>query len=90
MIYNCSIWNTHCLLNKVLIFFSYSAVSSLSGMNHGTVTKKAFVWFWIRNRMPPVRLWKRCMELAVTNNTGELERHFVDPETGTVHEVDIF
>ena len=40
--------------------------------------------------MPHVRLWKKCIELAVTNSTGKLERHFVDPEKGTVHEVDIF
>ena len=36
MIYNCSIWNIHCLFNKVLNFFCYSAVSSLSGMNHNS------------------------------------------------------
>ncbi|CAB4023147.1 Hypothetical predicted protein, partial [Paramuricea clavata] len=98
--------------------YSYSAVSSFSGMNHnstafvgcdrgkccacfgpkggrqnycgsnctamngGTVTTKAFVWFWVRTRMPE-RLWKRCMEFVVKNSAGKPEKHFIDPQTGT-------
>ena len=37
----------------------------------------------------PKRLWKRCMEFVVKNSTGNLEKYFIDPETGTVHKVDI-
>ncbi|CAB4015197.1 Hypothetical predicted protein, partial [Paramuricea clavata] len=98
--------------------YSYSAVSSFSGMNHnstafvgcdngkccacfgpkggrqnycgpkctaingGTVMKSAFVWFWVRTRMAE-RLWKRCMEFVVKNSAGKLEKHFIDPQTGT-------
>ena len=36
----------------------------------------------------PKRLWKRCMEFVVKNSTGNLEKYFIDPETGTVHKVD--
>ncbi|CAB4004689.1 Hypothetical predicted protein [Paramuricea clavata] len=100
--------------------YSYSAVSSLSGMSHsstafvgcdhgkccacfgpkggkqnycgsnctvingGTITKKAFVWFWVRTRMPQ-RVWKRCMEFFVNNSAGKREKHFIDPQTSMVH-----
>ena len=29
------------------------------------------------------------MEFAVKNSAGKLEKHIIDPETGTVHKVDI-
>ena len=29
------------------------------------------------------------MEFVVKNSTGNLEKYFIDPETGTVHKVDI-
>ena len=48
--------------------------------------KSAFVWFWVRTRMPE-RLWKRCMEFVVKNSAGKLEKHFIDPQTGTAHKV---
>ena len=37
----------------------------------------------------PERLWKRCMEFAVKNSAGKLEKHFIDPRTGTAHKVGI-
>ncbi|XP_028393240.1 uncharacterized protein LOC114517654 [Dendronephthya gigantea] len=53
-----------------------------TAVNGGTVMKKAFVWFWVRTRVPE-RLWKRCMEYVVKNATGHPEKHFIDPVTGT-------
>ena len=64
--------------------------SKCTAINGGTVTKKAFVWFWVRNRMPSERLWKKCMEFEEANFTGKREKHFVDPEKGTVHKVNNF
>ena len=59
-----------------------------TAINGGTVTTKAFVWFWVRNRIPVTeRLWKRCMEFVVTNAAGKLEKHFIDPRTGIAHKV---
>ena len=37
----------------------------------------------------PERLWKRCMEFAVKNSVGKLEKHFIDPRIGTAHKVGI-
>ena len=48
--------------------------------------KKAFVWFWVRPRMPQ-RLWKRCMEFTMKNSVGKIEKYFIDPQTGTAHKV---
>ena len=50
--------------------------------------KSAFVWFWVRTRMPE-RLWKRCMEFVVKNSAGKLEKHFIDPQTGTAKKVGV-
>jgi hypothetical protein len=33
--------------------------------------------------------WKRCMEFAVKNSAGKLEKHFIDPRTGTAQKVEI-
>ena len=55
-------------------------------MNGGKVIKNAFVWFWVRNRMPE-RLWKRCMAFTMKNSTGTSEKYFIDPTTGTAHKV---
>ena len=62
--------------------------SNCTAINGGTVTTKAFAWFWVRNRMPE-RLWERCMEFVVKNPAGKLEKHFIDPRTGTAHKVGI-
>jgi hypothetical protein len=35
----------------------------------------------------PERLWKRCMEFVVKNSAGKLEKHFIDPQTGTAQKV---
>ena len=48
--------------------------------------KKAFVWFWVRTRMP-TRLWERCMEFKVNNSAGKREKHHIDPKTGSVYKV---
>ena len=48
--------------------------------------KKAFVWFWVRTRMP-TRLWERCMEFKVNKSSGKREKHHIDPKTGTVYKV---
>ena len=50
--------------------------------------KKAFVWFWARTRMPQ-RLWKKCMEFSIKNKAGIVEKHYIDPLTGTAHKVNI-
>ncbi|CAB3991977.1 Hypothetical predicted protein, partial [Paramuricea clavata] len=55
-----------------------------TAINGGTVIKSAFVWFWVRTRMPE-SLWKRCMEFVMKNSAGKLETHFIDPQTGTAH-----
>ena len=80
-------------MSRILVFGLFRGRQNYCGpkctaINGGTVTKKAFVWFWVRNRMPG-RLWKRCMEFVVKNSAGKLEKHIIDPETGTVHKVDI-
>ncbi|CAB4018192.1 Hypothetical predicted protein, partial [Paramuricea clavata] len=53
-------------------------------VNGGTVTKQAYVWFWIRNRMPK-RVWKRCMEFQKKTDNGKLETFFIDQKTGSTH-----
>jgi hypothetical protein len=35
----------------------------------------------------PKRVWKKCMEFVVKNSAGKLEKHFIDPQTGTVQKV---
>ena len=50
------------------------------------MTTEAFVWFWVRNRMPK-RLWKKCMEFEVQNSAEKLEKHFIDSRTGIAHKV---
>ena len=40
--------------------------------------------------MPLDYLWKRCMEFVGENSAGKLQKHFVDPEKGTVYKVVIF
>ena len=35
----------------------------------------------------PERLWERCMEFTVKNSAGKVEKHFIDPRTGTAHKV---
>jgi hypothetical protein len=37
----------------------------------------------------PERLWKRCMEFVVKNSAGKLEKHFIDPQTGTAKKVGV-
>ena len=59
-----------------------------TAFNGGTVIKKAFVWFWVRNRVP-TRLWKRCMEFTAKSFAGKLETHFIDLKTGITHKVKI-
>ena len=54
--------------------------------NAGTVTKNAYVWFWIRTRQPH-RVWKRCMQFKVKLESGKTETYHIDRLTGTSHKV---